>query len=113
MRKGHVITRWHPGLAAVLGAALSFGTASALASTWSERKCELYTAAWNDATRGSGLAGISAEFLASHADFLASGCRAGTVCPRGRAEVALADLLSLMAVAEGMAGSFLPFRCPG
>jgi hypothetical protein len=61
---------------------------------------------------GGGLDGIGARFLADHAAFLASGCTEGRVCPASTDERALADRLALMAVAEGMAGSFLPFACP-
>ncbi len=58
------------------------------------------------------LAGIGTAFIAAHDAFLASGCRTGAVCPETAPERALADRLSLMAVAEGMTGSFLPFACP-
>lgn len=81
------------------------------AETWTERKCALYTDAWNHLVGGGTPAGVSARFMAEHAAFLASGCLKGTVCAESRQEVALADTLSLMAVAEGMAGSFLPFNC--
>ena len=85
---------------------------AAMADDWTRAKCRLYTAAWDHLAAGDGLAGIGARFLADHAAFLASGCTEGRVCPEGAAEIALADRLALMAVAEGMAGSFLPFACP-
>lgn len=98
------------GLATIL---LALGLpAAALADDWTREKCRLYTAAWDHLAAGGGLAGIGARFLADHAAFLASGCTAGRVCPESAAELALADRLALMAVAEGMAGSFLPFACP-
>lgn len=81
------------------------------AETWTERKCALYTDAWNHLVGQGTPAGVSALFMAEHAAFLASGCVAGSVCAESPQEVALADTLSLMAVAEGMAGSFLPFSC--
>lgn len=83
-----------------------------MADDWTRAKCRLYTAAWDHLAAGDGLAGIGARFLAEHAAFLASGCTEGRVCPQSAAELALADRLALMAVAEGMAGSFLPFACP-
>ena len=78
---------------------------------WSERKCAFYADAWRHATAGGVLDAIGAEFVAAHDAFLASGCREGAVCPRSEAESSLADMLTLMAVAEGMTGSFLPFAC--
>jgi hypothetical protein len=80
---------------------------------WKQRKCALYGDAWAHLA-GDGLPeGVSDGFVAAHDAFLASGCvDRGHVCPRSDAERDLADMLSLMAVAEGMAGSFLPFGCP-
>jgi hypothetical protein len=99
------------GVLAVLSAypALAQGISS---DSWTERKCELYTAAW-DYIAGDGVPrGVSEEFVADHDAFLASGClHRGHVCPRSPEEREIADMLSLMAVAEGMAGSFLPFDC--
>ncbi|MDQ2094044.1 hypothetical protein [Rhodalgimonas zhirmunskyi] len=77
---------------------------------WSIEKCDRYKAAWahmQPETRP----GIGAGFLRDHAAFLASGCLSGRVCPQSPAEIELADTLSLMAVADGMAGSFTPFSC--
>lgn len=79
--------------------------------SWTETKCELYASAWDHVGAGEGSAGISPGFVAAHDAFVASGCLRGRVCPRSDEELALADLLSLMAVAEGMTGSFLPFAC--
>ncbi|UOA28489.1 hypothetical protein [Pseudosulfitobacter sp. DSM 107133] len=77
---------------------------------WTVEKCSRYSLAWAQMTSGD-MTGISARFLDDHADFLASGCLQGQVCPVSKAEYQLADTLALMAVAEGMAGSFLPFSC--
>lgn len=80
---------------------------------WRERKCELYADAWADAVRIQGLEGIGPGFREQHDAFLASGCSARVkACPSSAEELALADLLSLMAISEGMTGSFLPFACP-
>jgi len=79
---------------------------------WTERKCELYTDAWHHIAGGGVPEGVSVEFVTDHDAFLASGCLdRGYVCPRSPQERDIADMLSLMAVAEGMAGSFLPFDC--
>lgn len=86
---------------------------AATAEAWRTEKCLRYTRAWNHMAAGDGLSGIGPEFIAAHDAFLAAGCSGPReVCPQNRAERALADTLALMAVAEGTAGSFLPFRCP-
>lgn len=89
--------------------ALAQGTA---VLSWTEQKCVLYTAAWNHLAPDGVPDGVSDEFMTAHNAFLSSGCLdRGRVCPRTRRELEIADMLSLMAVAEGMAGSFLPFNC--
>lgn len=89
------------------------GTAAAqISPEWTAEKCRLYTRAWDHATAGEGQTGLTPGFLAAHDTFLSDGCRSrGHVCPVTPEEIALANMLSLMAVAEGMAGSFLPFSC--
>lgn len=82
------------------------------ALSWTEQKCALYTAAWHHIAPDRAPDGVSDEFIAAHDEFLSSGCLdRGHVCPRTPRELEIADMLSLMAVAEGMAGSFLPFNC--
>jgi hypothetical protein len=82
------------------------------ADSWTERKCILYTTASNHFFGQGTPEGVSERFMSEHAAFLASGCLdRGHVCPRSQRELEIADTLSLMAVAEGMAGSFLPFNC--
>lgn len=115
---GARMTRNFVKLAAMLFAGLAtLATHPALAQgtggdSWTERKCVLYTAAWNHIASNGAPDGVSEEFLADHDAFLASGCLdRGHVCPRSPRELEIADMLSLMAVAEGMAGSFLPFNC--
>lgn len=76
-------------------------------------KCRLYSDAFARAIDERGTTGLSPEFLLAHQAFLDSGCAgARDVCPRSRQELALADLLSVVAINEGMTGSFLPFGCP-
>jgi hypothetical protein len=85
---------------------------SAADAGWTERKCQLYGRAWDYAAQGDALQGVSRDFIGAHEAFIASGCLEGKICPGNDAARALADTLSLMAVAEGMTGSFLPFVCP-
>lgn len=83
------------------------------AEIWSQTKCRLYSDAFARAIDERGTTGLGPEFLLAHQAFLDSGCT-GTrdVCPRSQQELALADLLSVVAINEGMTGSFLPFACP-
>lgn len=79
---------------------------------WAVRKCELYAAAWADALRMRGREGLGEAFLANHDAFLASGCtRVHDVCPRSPAEIEMANVLTIMSMAEGMASTFVPFQC--
>lgn len=82
------------------------------AQRWTRQKCALYTDAWAQAFSWSEPASLRPAFLQAHQAFLASGCSGeAKVCPRTEAELALANQLSLMALSEGLAGSFLPFAC--
>jgi hypothetical protein len=84
----------------------------AAAQGWPERKCALYTVAATRAFASAGLDGIGAAFATGHADFLASGCTLrGRICPQTPQEIALADRLTVLAMNEGMASTFLPFSC--
>ena len=84
-----------------------------MAQTWPEMKCARYHEAWTEALARRGSAGLSADFVASHDAFLASGCTTqGHVCPRSAAELDLANLLTIRAMNAGAASTFLPFACP-
>lgn len=86
--------------------------ANAISPEWTAEKCGRYTRAWHMATDGLATGTLSDRFLADHDAFLDSGCTIrGTVCPMTKSEYDLANMLSLMAVAEGATGSFLPFHC--
>lgn len=101
-----------PMLTVALGVLPATLWAEAVADSWTEKKCALYTSAWTQLVGEDRPESVSEEFMTDHADFLASGCLdRGNVCPRSPRERELSDLLSLMAVSEGMAGSFLPFNC--
>ena len=80
--------------------------------SWSEEKCARYTEAWTTLAQKRGLAGLSADFQARHAAFIASGCTApADVCPRSAAELEVANMLVMMAMNAGMASTFPPFAC--
>ncbi|MBN2761281.1 MAG: hypothetical protein JXQ79_12340 [Rhodobacteraceae bacterium] len=88
--------------------------APATAESWTERKCALYAAAMEDALGLLGRDGISDAFLSENAAFIAQGCtERGRFCPQTAQERALADMLTLMTMNEGMASTFVPFACPG
>ncbi|MGP9820557.1 hypothetical protein ACTZWW_11120 [Salinarimonas sp. NSM] len=79
---------------------------------WTREKCARYTAAWDEATRRLGTDGISAEFIARHDAFIASGCTApADVCPRSAEELALANVMVILAMNAGTASTFPPFAC--
>ena len=82
--------------------------------TWQREKCAAYAAAWTEAQRRFGTAGLGRDFTEGHAVFLASGCRAGRdICPRSPEELAMADHLTVAAMNSGTASTFPPFRCRG
>jgi hypothetical protein len=107
-----------PPPAAILASVLlAFGGAPAVAEerrppSWQDVKCARYAAAWTEALARFGRAGLDPDFVARHEAFLAGGCRGRReVCPRSRAELTLADALSIAAVNANIPGSFLPFAC--
>ena len=83
----------------------------ALAQDWPAEKCRRYAQAWDAATQRLGTEGLSPAFQAAHAAFLSSGCRERAACPRSQAEVAMADMMTILALNAGMSGTFLPFIC--
>lgn len=99
------------------GVAVALLTASTQAQnldglTWTEQKCVLYQGAWDAATSGPGLDGLSPEFLERNDTFVTLGCTIqGNVCPRSDEELNLANMLTLMTMSEGMASTFAPFSC--
>jgi hypothetical protein len=76
---------------------------------WTAEKCSRYARAWDQLAETPDL---SPAFTDAQNAFIARGCQPPRdVCPSSADDLETADLLSLMAVAEGMAGSFLPFAC--
>lgn len=79
---------------------------------WRARKCALYAAATEDALALLGQDGLRPEFLARNRAFIAAGCGAqARICAETPEEYALADLLTVMTMNEGMASTFVPFGC--
>ena len=80
---------------------------------WTARKCDLYAEAWQWVLETRDLRGVSTGFITTHQAFIDSGCDATiTTCPQTTAEIALADLLTVASMNEGMASTFAPFACP-
>ncbi len=102
--------------AAALLLALAAGQASAQTApgrNWAEEKCHRYRQASDDALRRQGREGLSRDFLAAHARFIAGGCTgAERICPRSSREIDLANVLTVRAMNAGMASTFLPWACP-
>ena len=80
---------------------------------WREVKCARYAQAAKAYFARRGVGGLGADFLAAHETFLASGCEVRQVCPRSEAEIAAANVLTVLAMNAGTASTFLPFACPG
>ena len=97
---------------ALLAAFLAGPAQAESGDAWSQRKCALSAEAWERALGSIGREGISDDFVAAHDDFIAQGCvLRGAVCPRSAQEFRLADILTIAAMNEGMASTFLPFSC--
>jgi hypothetical protein len=80
--------------------------------SWTARKCDLYQRAVEDRLDILGTEGLRADFLARNDAFIAGGCLTqGDVCPETEAEIAFANLLTVMTMNEGMASTFVPFGC--
>jgi hypothetical protein len=95
----------------ILSVLLLLVATPAPAQDWPAEKCRRYGEAWSAAAQRLGTAGLSPGFLAAHAAFIASGCRERTACPRSPAEIAMADVMTVLALNAGMSGTFLPFIC--
>lgn len=95
------------------GLALPLSAQNLEAPISSEKKCVLYAYAVSDAIDIQGLDGLRKEFLAENQAFIDGGCQTpGSVCPFTDAELELANLLTIMTMNEGMASTFVPFKCP-
>lgn len=82
-------------------------------SEWTAEKCVLYTEAWAWVLKTQDLSGASSGFLTEHQRFIDAGCdHAIEICPDTQADYALADMLTILSMNEGMASTFVPFACP-
>ena len=82
------------------------------ADAWTLRKCALYAQATDDALAALGVEGLSPSFIPENQYFIDSGCMAPTrICATTDQDYALADLLTMMTMNEGMASTFVPFGC--
>lgn len=82
------------------------------ADVWTLRKCALYAQATEDALAALGREGLSPRFIEENQAFIASGCVApARICAKTAQDYALADLLTMMTMNEGMASTFVPFGC--
>lgn len=83
-----------------------------LSDSWTEEKCVLYKHIFSDALTLQGHEGLSNDFLSTNQRFIDKGCKGErTLCPHSEAELAFADLLTVMTMNEGMASTFVPFGC--
>lgn len=83
------------------------------ASEWIAQKCQYYTEAWAWVLASQDLSGTSSRFLTEHQRFIDASCdQAIEICPETEADHALADLLTILSMNEGMASTFVPFACP-
>ncbi len=100
-------------LAATLPVGVSHGQKGhATGKPWREIKCERYRQAWSQALTHFGRDGLSAEFIARHEAFLASGCDTPRdVCPRSEREFFFANTMTILAMNAGTASTFPPFAC--
>lgn len=79
---------------------------------WTARKCALYASAFADALAANGTDGLRPAFLEANEAFIAGDCQTLPVfCAKGRSEVDLLNLLTVMTMNEGMASTFVPFTC--
>lgn len=76
-------------------------------------RCAHYDKAWRDIVAKRGTEGLSADFIARHDAFIANGCsQRPDVCPRSPAELEIANVMTIVAMNDGTASTFLPFACP-
>ncbi len=100
-------------IAAILGGLIGLPLGADAQDGWSGRKCDLYANAWRDVLATRDLRDVSAGFIARHQAFVDGGCPGTTrICLQNPADIALADLLTVLSMNEGMASTFVPFGCP-
>ena len=77
-----------------------------------ERKCSIYKDIWSSILSKSDTSKLSPSFVDSHNAFVQTGCvDYNGVCPRSEYDVSIANQLTIAAMNNGMASTFLPFKC--
>lgn len=100
---------------AVFAACLYLGMPAAAQESaptqWQVTKCRVYAEALADARRDRKGA-LSKSFLDENDAFVAKGCTERVpVCPRTKADLEIANILTIVAMNAGTASTFLPFAC--
>lgn len=85
---------------------------SQTAQSWPQKKCAFYAKAWRELLELSNRTGVTDGFIRGNVEFIAAGCSNGAdVCPASKADIDLANQLTMAAMNFGTASSFLPFIC--
>lgn len=80
---------------------------------WTRTKCDLYGSAWQDVMAFYDFSGISKTFRDQHQNFIDLKCPEDLrICAVSPEEIALANMLIVLSMNEGMASTFAPFGCP-
>lgn len=97
-------------------AQMALSSSAPAQETWQERRirrCAYYGELVQVALKNIGSSKLTPAFVAEHGAFIEGGCFADkAVCPRTPAELAFADILTMMTVSANMGSTFTPFRCP-
>ena len=97
-------------------AQMVLSSAAPAQETWEERRirrCAYYGELVQIALKNISRSALTPAFFAKHEAFIRGGCFADkAVCPTTPAELAFADLLTMMTVSANMGSTFTPFRCP-
>ena len=88
------------------------GTTVEARSDWQRKKCEVYRQAFIEILDHVGREGVSDVFMARNQEFIDSGCLADVdACPGTKADIEVANGLTIASMNAGAASSFSPFRC--
>ncbi|MGC4410225.1 hypothetical protein D4A92_13000 [Rhizobium rosettiformans] len=88
------------------------GTTAEERSDWQRKKCDVYRQAFAEILDHVGREGVSPAFIAKNEAFIESGCLADVdACPQTKADIEVANGLTIASMNAGAASSFSPFRC--
>ena len=91
---------------------LFFSADAALARMSNTQKCEIYNNSWQSILSKSNRLSMSQSFINDNDKFIASDCLDYSgVCPRNDYDIRIANMLTIAAMNNGMASTFLPFKC--